>query len=265
MVADEQVRRSVSATLESTRNASPLVDVEREKSLSVVDESKGRSPSASHSPDRKSSSPKRSPSVTSSTSRHSPAAVDLQGIQSAAESPTTTPKRSPTQRAPTVSLEEQEVLEHSVTDMNIADTNVENDAQENQDKRPETSDEALARAFDVDMGDDIDYTNYADPEEMGSYREASVPNEVSETANEEDSETTNEEERAFNVDMGDDEQNDRETSLGRITDEEISARAKDIAFTFQTKDVHKLMASKLGNLHVNALHQLTSEAARSAR
>lgn len=52
--------------------------------------------------------------------------------------------------------------------------------------------------------------------------------------------------------------------LGDITTEEISMKEKDITATMETQ-LNRLVASKLGNLHVESLHQLTTEAVRTLR
>lgn len=82
-------------------------------------------------------------------------------------------------------------------------------------------------AFDIDVDEDVDYNDYTMPE-----------NDVQEDSPEE--------------------------YLGEITVEEISMRAKEIAASMDTQ-LKRLVASKLGDLHVESLHKLTMEAVRTLR
>lgn len=83
-------------------------------------------------------------------------------------------------------------------------------------------------AFDIDVDEDIDYNDYTMPE-----------NDVQQDPSEGE-------------------------YLGEITAEEISMRAKEIAASMDTQ-LKRLVASKLGDLHVESLHKLTMEAVRTLR
>lgn len=83
-------------------------------------------------------------------------------------------------------------------------------------------------AFDIDVDEDIDYNDYTMPE-----------NDVQQDPPEGE-------------------------YLGEITAEEISMRAKEIAASMDTQ-LKRLVASKLGDLHVESLHKLTMEAVRTLR
>lgn len=121
-----------------------------------------------------------------------------------------------------------------------ASPSVEHSPQNNQD-RAVNQEEAVAQeeitqqasdipegAFDIDVDEDIDYNDYTMPE-----------NDVQQDPPEGE-------------------------YLGEITAEEISMRAKEIAASMDTQ-LKRLVASKLGDLHVESLHKLTMEAVRTLR